>query len=827
LDTINNPIGYQIENNLFDSTIDYSTDYNSNPKYITNNFISKYIESFIFNLSFKYENLYYNNNSYTKNNITYVNVYTGNRLPKDKNDLQNLINKGDVKLIMRVNESKYYEILSLNGGSYLFFIADNNNNTSSKVLAIISDIEIVSKYHELNNEVVNIDNVDKSDIIFSAKVGVGNNYSNSIVDYSIVKSKIGNGSFESGIWKDGIWNNGWRTSENYNFLNIFDFYTQNEKLIFTIYGNTHSVSKFNLGDKVSISNIISIDINNDRRLLKDNFIIINKSDETITLEIIYDFPIRSIEKDSENHYIVVSKNIWLNGKFLNGVFNGIWNDGVFSGYPFITKMPNSHWIDGTFNGGHFKSEIISIDAKLKIPAMDDLDIYWEIESLDINGHNLEIEDEFDIINYDGLNSKLTDLKVIEVLTMSKFRCNILKDFGRKLDDENEINMSVKIITKKKSGLIQNFTFNDNNISNNVVSDIKSISNLNSRFLFSYNSWMDLIYEDYTATNLLKPQTLIDSTNYFYSENNLYGYITTDVLSSNSRFRDSFSNKVREYKLGTKWKIYHDYIGDSSYFDDYLHSIYTPKRANDLGWDWTISPVTITGLTSSFIFNRSDEKDQNITGKELIITAQGDGGILNLQNKSQQTDLIPNRYNQDIKPLGYSMVSFDLISFTSSSDYYEYSKIKKENYTINNLLNFTFSTPILNFTNINTTKINIQSDLNDTSKYATQSTPMFYLPIYENIDHSKTKNKSKVEYFFNKRDLLLKLTGGGIYGENKTSVIIDNLKFYELDMIPFFQYLNYENVNDSIQIPYGIIYKKYNSLIDNRPFTSIIINSTLV
>jgi hypothetical protein len=334
--------------------------------------------------------------------------------------------------------------------------------------------------------------------------------------------------------------------------------------------------------------------------------------------------------------------------------------------------------------------------------------------------------------------------------------------------------------------------------------------------------MDLVYENYTATNLLKPQTLIDNTNYFYSENNLYGYITTDVLSSTSKFRDSFSNKIREYKLGVKWKIYHDYIGDSSYFDDYLHSIYTPKRVSELGWDWSVSPVTFLSTTSSFIFNRSDEKDQYVTGKELIITAQGDGGILNLQNKSYQSDLIPNRYNEVIKPLGYSMVSFDLVSDNKDSKYYEYSKIKKGDGTeINTLLSQTFSQPILNFSNINTTKI----ILNSNSISSTQSVPMYYLPVYENIDHLKTKNKSKVEYFFNKRDLLLKLTGMGKYGESKSSIIIDNIKFYELDMIPFFQYLNYNNVNNSIQIPNGIDYIKKNKLTTTTytPLTISIIN----
>jgi hypothetical protein len=43
-------------------------------------------------------------------------------------------------------------------------------------------------------------------------------------------------------------------------------------------------------------------------------------------------------------------------------------------------------------------------------------------------------------------------------------------------------------------------------------------------------------------------------------NNLYGYPTYDVLSSNSYFRDSFSLDVNSYRLGTKYKLF---IGDYS------------------------------------------------------------------------------------------------------------------------------------------------------------------------------------------------------------------------------------------------------------------------
>ena len=817
--TSNYPIGYKINSeNIFDSVLDAS-----DIIYISNNFICRYIESNTFNLSFRYDNKIRNlttiDVAFSDNQIVGLNFYIGSKLPKDKGDLNLCISNGTIKLIASLKDSKYYEFLSLSGNNYLFFIAEPATIDKTAVLSTISDIEIVTTYHELNNDIVSLENdiVTSTDLIYKSKVGIGDNFSNnSIIDYKIVNSKIGNGSFESGTWKNGTWNNGWRTSKNYNFLDVLEFYNLNERWSFTIYGSTYSTSNFEVGDKVSISNIVAIDINNDRRLLKNSFTIIYKSDNTITLELFYDFPIRSIEKDSRNHLISVSKNIWLNGLFLNGTFNGNWIDGVFNGYPFITKIANSHWVDGKFDGGHFKSNTISFTASLTIPAMDSLDIYWSIKVENEEGHNLESGDNFNITLDDQLvdlnvtSDQLVDLNVTDILNSNKFNCNLLKNFGT--SSITEIVKTIEIVTKKKTSLIQNFNFIDNNISDRVISDIKLSSNLKSNYLFLYNSWMDLVYEQNSATNIFKPQTLIDNDDNFYSENNLHGYITSDVLSSNSMFRDSFSKRVREYKLGVKWKVYHDYIGDSSFFDDYLHSIYTPKKVTDLGWKWNVSSTTLNNGTSSFVLYRSDEKNDKITGKELVLSAIGDGGTLNIQNDNLfTTTKIPNRYNEGIKPLGYSMISFDLIDkivdgLTFSGDYIKY-KVKNRSLGTVSSTSSSISNNSLNFSNINETIINLDGK--------TQSIAMSYLPVYENINHLKINSINKVEYFFNKRDLMMKLSGQGKYGSDKIQIILDNLKFYELDMIPFFQYLKEENVNNSIQIPNGIYYKSYNKIYDKN------------
>lgn len=191
-----------------------------------------------------------------------------------------------------------------------------------------------------------------------------------------LKTNFGNGQFLSGIWENGVWNDGWREDLTYlicdNLLN-FDGGTKGKSYKTDIWTweftlNVPNISAyspgliydFKVGEKVSVGNIVSIDINGNRRLIRDFLIIkdinydINSS--SITLEVNINFPIRSIEKDSENHLIYVSKDIWLNGIFLNGRFkDGVWNNGLFQGYPYITLMENSQWIDGIFKGGRFIS----------------------------------------------------------------------------------------------------------------------------------------------------------------------------------------------------------------------------------------------------------------------------------------------------------------------------------------------------------------------------------------------------------------------------------------------------------------------------------------
>jgi hypothetical protein len=100
--------------------------------------------------------------------------------------------------------------------------------------------------------------------------------------------------------------------------------------------------------------------------------------------------------------------------------------------------------------------------------------------------------------------------------------------------------------------------------------------------------------------------------------------------------------------------------------------------------------------------------------------------------------------------------------------------------------------------------------------------MSYLPISENIDHIVTENSfrldvsqntspensseyqnianKKYEYFYNKTDLMMSISGNGFMGSSSSMVILDNIKLYEVDMIPFFKYFTEDNIYKGIQNP---------------------------
>jgi hypothetical protein len=66
--------------------------------------------------------------------------------------------------------------------------------------------------------------------------------------------------------------------------------------------------------------------------------------------------------------------------------------------------------------------------------------------------------------------------------------------------------------------------------------------------------LDGCYDETRAVTMGKVFKSYDLLTKSISRNNLYGYPTYDVLSSNSYFRDSFSLDVNSYRLGINLMI---------------------------------------------------------------------------------------------------------------------------------------------------------------------------------------------------------------------------------------------------------------------------------
>ena len=434
-----------------------------------------------------------------------------------------------------------FSILSYNVYVYETVYSDINNSIFN---SLINYPSITSEYFNLiNGSTISLSNIDKK-LVTTYKVDTGNDTS------GFLTINFGNGKFGSfpssdgvnsiisnnSIWKGGAWNNGYWNSnpielKNLTYLNI-DNYTWNITL--TADNKTDlSSSKYSFisGDNISISNIVGLDINNNRVLITNLCKVlsvtplIKKEDgnnvlSTITIQVLTKYPILRIEQDSLNHTIKITKTSWLSGIFTNGLFEGVWTYGMVKGYPYITKFKNTHWIDGIFDGGTFKS-------------------------------------------------------------------------GGGLSQSN--------------GLIQNFTFRDNNIS--------EVSNIGTNLGFVYNSWIDVNYDNKSMTNIYK-------NNYTYNQEyqlsipdmNLNGYPTYDILSSKSYFRNSYDNNIVYYSLGSKYQIYTDFIGDGSIFNNAYSNQINKLGLNNfynLGWTYSQdSNLNISSNTELFDSNKLYVSNKN-------------------------------------------------------------------------------------------------------------------------------------------------------------------------------------------------------------------------
>lgn len=782
-----------------------------NKNYNTINYISKYVNLEKFNLSFQYTKAE-GNISDTDSGIK---IYLCNSEPPIKNNIDifnRFLNSSILLEEIKDNGSFNFNFVGLKGNKYLIFVGDVPNDNDKDNLVVISNLKIQGEYLEDNNNLYNMDvsnseiSIDLENALYSSIVGAGkikvtddglpvfNN-----IEPSEINSKIGNSYFKQGIWENGIWNSGYRDDitlrEMYDV--VFSIKVSSNKVwrvsisgpeesIRPISGSRDSgIDNLNIGDRISLSNIVGIDINNNRKPLRDFYNIVNVTPNTIEINIEASFPLRRIEKDSDKHRILLSKNVWLSGGFLNGYFKGIWNYGLFRGYPVNTKMEDSHWIEGIYDGGHFKGEEILFGSFQ--------DTFYDDDKVGIifnQPHNLAVGDIINIdkddktknIDYDGEHriSKIVDSLSV-VLNL---------DWGQNVESE-----SGKYTTGFGSSLIQKMDFDSGN-----TSRITSNNTLESPVVFNYNSWIDVNYYNDSAVNIGKPQTVLNkNSRKYYSENNLYGYPTNDVLESKSKFRDSFSLETRIYSLGTKFKEFNDYIGESSRFSDFFGS-----EGEDLelflekGWSYSIADIPQQSTSADITFDRTESLGgfDAIEGEELDIKAIGNGAILDIDRPSVE---VAGRTLGEIPKSRYIAIEFDLVEYSGDTD--EYIPFFNTSIQGNSVSLVNSPEPVIHFDNIN--KVNrlelVQLETGAENEIV-ELRSATYLPIFENVNHIKTPKKRKIEYFFNKRHLSMNIRGNGNRGENESQIVIDNLRMFEINMIPFFKYFTEVNINKSVQTP---------------------------
>ncbi len=827
--------------------------------YRLNNYMARFIPYSLFNLRFNYRN---------PTNFP-IKVFLSPNLPTSVPSTISELKSGTLNipssatLIATLAQSASASVYStshvfygLRGNQYLYFVGSYvglSSSTATYSNVYISDISIDGGYHPGNNRqylTTNTSNyysptqiipIGITGATYATLVGTGNTVNaTSSLSVSEIKAKIGNGTFKAGIWENGVWNNGWRVDEYmYEFYNVEQFFGYNrlKRWRVQISGPTASVSQFTTGDNISIGNIVAIDINEDRKVIKGYFTIINKTDTSIIVVFDNYFPLRRVERDSDNHRIYITKNVWLSGAFFNGYFKGIWNYGLFKGYPLITEMYDSHWIDGNFEGGHFSASSYSI------PNFTDT-VYssGKVGLTFSSPHGLAVND---IITIDKNNKTVNpeyDGETTVTQVVNLYQIVIDKDWGA--DTTNE---SGQVIIDLSKGLIQKVNLKTNN-----RSKITTSISLESESIFLYDSWMDLNYYDTSAVNIGKPQNLLNSlSKKTYSENNLYGYPTKDILESTSSFRDSFSTSVRKYRLGTKYKVYADFIGDAGQFQDYFGPT-GPDAQLFLNKGWTYSEE----FKGSITFSRTEDLGlEGLTGQELKITTFNKGGILDIVPDTVEEIL--NRTNEQIERNRYTKIEFDLITYSNVisdsangnvsiligsvgpyqlttpnsflySDRSTFALKYVEGFNSSDYLTLFnagfYGLPAIHFNNVNKIKRDVYYSIGGGITASTLIDASF-LPIYKNVDHILTSPKKKVEYFFNKRNLSMRFYGGTLFSPNlphssTVEYVLDNLHFYEVDMIPFFQYFTDENINKGVQVPYQgispfIDYSNANfSFIDN-------------
>lgn len=535
--------------------------------------------------------------------------------------------------------------------------------------------------------------------------------------------------------------------------------------------------------------ILKCDIS--RQVVEYNPIINNRLIECFE-EGVISFPTASVVLSTESE---TGKLIGMN--FGNGVFKmGMWETGVWNnGYRSMgdtdgwgdddivvasdieqkeTYQLNETTWRVTFN--IVSGNILKLKLNKKVAI-------GNIVGLDINGVRKLFGETFDIISISGSKvvvRVVTTFPIREILKDSNLHLiyitqnvwqngvflngyfrgvwtnGVFKGFPRTTEmNETQVVKGFidggRIISNKKSvgsqntlyntGLVQNMTFLSNNIAR-VNSQLYSTwfdGNISTQSFVNIN----LSVKNYSQSNPAISRDLGEDAEIITNTTNLKGFPSDDVLSSTSWFRDVASQETRKYELGLKRTIAQNLMLNDGKFTRPISTILPKVGIRQFISDgWTYSFANPLPGTFSIIVDSNTNNDNG--GNLRIMGTMGSGNplfgtvSLIISNRSA-LNTIDNRYYE-------SEIIFDKIP------------------TGNNLI-----------------YLNLDDD------------------IVQDFNHNKTTSLIKREYFYNK-------TGNHSYIEIPSSnplqpINIKSISFYEVDMIPFFQYATQSRIDLSVRAPY--------------------------
>jgi hypothetical protein len=629
-------------------------------------------------------------------------------------------------------------------------------------------------------------------------------------------TQIGNGAFLEGIWENGVWNNGYRGTEFGTIVNttgIVDIYTYSS-------GNTASVelnplytdalkfkyrtapiipfndvqrsfkirkdawrfvlesafdinatnktdaNKYNrlsVSDKVSVSNIVGIDINGNRKIINNLFTVVSiPTNNRIVLEYQETFPLDSIQIDSDRHLIYVTKNVWLSGAYLNGYFEGIFNSGYIRGNREVTKLKDSHLIDVRFKGGKLEGSKYTLSS---------------IFDSKINSANT-LSPQF--------NASYNDL----------YHSSLVQYMDFDADEDLRLYNMVSPVSVTVSGANGEKTISYSGTTESNPNSVKYI----------YNSDIDVVYEpEYFTTlynqNIFNSHILNTTEINTGAKTNVYnvpaGYITYDILGSNSKFRymlkpNSISNNdIQNFivNLGSKFTKFNT-LSDANFSNN-------PNNDTTIDIPSTFN-IVYSGSYSIYIrdFNDSgiafNDREQQFIHEDFIYNYNLSAtGSLIVGDRSFNTR---NRYHvveADVEFIGDIFVSpFDTSEEAIINTTYSYTEDNLPKLTISNGYNYMYENTnstgyLAPFDNdfIPYFDFRKQSEINN---FATISTTKRYTMksyVYNNFG-SYRENVGVFEKGFDNSGNPTSST------YNIYSPIYYSIKHYELDQIPFYRYQDY-------------------------------------